>query len=71
MDIWTTQPVGTDRKSMLCMISLCETLRLPIDDQTDAALLPQLHLLNLVSGNVSKSRLLVITLDDGSVSCDM
>ena len=43
---------------MLCMISLCETLRLPIDDLTDAAPLPKLHLLDLVSGNVSKTRLL-------------
>ena len=43
---------------MLCVVSLCETLRLAIDDQADAALLPKLHLLDLVRGNVSKPRLL-------------
>ena len=43
---------------MLCVVSLCETLRLPIDDQADAALLPKLHLLDLVCSNVSKPRLL-------------
>ena len=43
---------------MLCVVSLCETLRLAIDDQADAALLPKLHLLDLVCGNVSKPRLL-------------
>ena len=76
----------------------------PIDDQADATLLPKLHLLDLVCGNVSKPRLLkkarellvfrfidcklykihtcwlsnlwqirllVITLDDGSISWAM
>ena len=57
-DSWTAQPIGTDRQSMFCVISLRETLRLTIDDQADAVLLPKLHSLDLVGGNMSKSCLL-------------
>ena len=53
-DIWTAQSIGTDRQSMFCVISLRKTLRLPIDDQVDATLLPKLHLLDLVCSEMSE-----------------